>query len=347
MSSSARSRPRPAEPRRAGKRPLGSLAAALLCLILLAAPLTGCGDDASPGVYQGYVEAELTYLAPAVGGELATLAVSRGQKVEAGQLVFQLEADPQQAALTEAQKRLDQAQAGLADLQKGARPSEIESLEARLEQARYALSLSKLEYERRSKLRKTGTIPQEDLDRIRANYQSDQARVRQAQAELATARLGARSDRIEAAQAEEAAMRSKVDQARWALEQKTGRATAAGRVFDTFYLPGEQVPAGRPVAALLIPGQVKVRFFVPEPELATVKLGQEVSLSCDSCPSGLIARVSYVSPSAEFTPPVIYSRQTQAKLVFMLEAVPQGDAPDRLHPGQPMEVRLTARQDGS
>ena len=342
MSSSVRYRPRPAEAPRAGTRLPATLAAALLCLALLA----GCADEAPPGVFQGYVEAELTYLSSAVGGELTNLAVSRGQRVEAGQLVFELQADPQKAALAEAQERLDQAKAGLADLQKGARPSEIESLEARLEQAQYAVSLSKLEYERRSKLRKTGTIPQEDLDRIRTNHLSDQARLRQVKAELATARLGARSDRIAAARAEAAAMATKVDQARWALEQKTGRATAAGRVFDTFYLPGEQVPAGRPVAALLIPGRVKVRFFVPEPQLATVKLGQEVGLSCDSCPSGLTAKVSYVSPSAEFTPPVIYSRQTQAKLVFMLEAVPQKDA-DRLHPGQPMEVRLAASQDGS
>jgi HlyD family secretion protein len=111
-------------------------------------------------------------------------------------------------------------------------------------------------------------------------------------------------------------------------------------VFDTFYRPGEEVPANRPVAALLIPGDVKVRFFVPEEQLAGIALEQPVDLICDGCPQGLEGRVSYISPEAEYTPPVIYSRQTQAKLVFMLEAIPQGDAAARLHPGQPMEVRL-------
>jgi HlyD family secretion protein len=49
--------------------------------------------------------------------------------------------------------------------------------------------------------------------------------------------------------------------------------------------------------------------------------------------------VRYISPQAEFTPPVIYSEQTQAKLVFMAEAWADAN-PERLHPGQPVLVRL-------
>jgi HlyD family secretion protein len=282
----------------------------------------------------------LTYLSCPLGGRLDKLEVSRGQEVARGQLVFKLESQPQEAALQESRRRLVQARANLADLGKGARPSELEALEAKLAQARHALDLSRREYQRRSSLRKSGALPQEDLDRMRTSFRSDEARVRQAEAELATARLGARTDRLEAARAEVEAVQAAENQARWALEQKQSLAPAAGRVFDTFYRPGEEVPANRPVAALLIPGDVKVRFFVPEEQLAGIALEQPVDLICDGCPQGLEGRVSYISPEAEYTPPVIYSRQTQAKLVFMLEAIPQGDAAARLHPGQPMEVRL-------
>jgi HlyD family secretion protein len=85
---------------------------------------------------------------------------------------------------------------------------------------------------------------------------------------------------------------------------------------------------------------VKVRFFVPETKLGGIKVGQKVSLACDGCGNPIDAAVSFIAPQAEFTPPVIYSKDNRAKLVFLVEAKPAAQDATRLHPGQPVDVTL-------
>jgi len=306
-------------------------------------PLASCRDRPRDA-YQGYVEAELTYVASPLGGRLLSLAVERGREVAAGEVLFELESVVEAAARDEAADRLNQAGARLANLRKGARPTEILSIEARLAQAQSALELSSLELARYEKLYQDRAIAQSRLDQVRTRHQGDRDRVKELAAALETARLGARSDEILMAEQEVEALTSRLEQATWTLEQKKQAAPLAGRVLDTFFTAGEWVPPGRPVAALLVPGNLKVRFFVPEPEFSGWRLGEEVSLACDGCPPGLAARVSFLSPQVEFTPPVIYSKETRSKLVFLLEASPDPGTPAAgLHPGQPVEVRRSLR----
>jgi HlyD family secretion protein len=111
-------------------------------------------------------------------------------------------------------------------------------------------------------------------------------------------------------------------------------------IYDTFFVEGEWVPAGRPVVSLLPPGNIKLRFYVPEAVVGGLRVGQAVKVSCDGCGAPLAAAVSYVSPAAEFTPPIIYSRETRAKLVFLVEARPEAKDATRLKPGQPVDVSL-------
>jgi HlyD family secretion protein len=164
--------------------------------------------------------------------------------------------------------------------------------------------------------------------------------VSELKAQLAAAKLAARPDEIRAAQAASAAAREALAQAEWRLEQKSVRAPREGRVTDTLYVEGEWVPAGSPVVTLLPPAHIKVRFFVQERILGSVRVGQSVSVRCDGCGEPIAAQVSYISPQAEYTPPVIYSRENRAKLVFLVEARPAPAEAARLHPGQPVEVRL-------
>jgi HlyD family secretion protein len=124
------------------------------------------------------------------------------------------------------------------------------------------------------------------------------------------------------------------------VSQRRVLAPAAGLVQDTFFLQGEWVPAGRPVASLLPPGNTKVRFFVPEPVLGTVQPGDTVRVACDGCPAPLSARIVFISRQAEFTPPVLYSRGSREKLVYMVEARPPLEDAARLRPGQPVDVTL-------
>ncbi|MGH6920001.1 MAG: HlyD family secretion protein, partial [Geminicoccaceae bacterium] len=129
-------------------------------------------------------------------------------------------------------------------------------------------------------------------------------------------------------------------QAEWRLDELAQAAPQAGLVVDTLYRPGEWVAAGAPVVSLLPPENVKVRFFVPEPRLGAIAVGDEVEVRCDACPPDLAAEISFIAPEAEYTPPVIYSREMRAKLVYLVEAKPR--QPDALRPGQPVDVILAA-----
>jgi HlyD family secretion protein len=113
-----------------------------------------------------------------------------------------------------------------------------------------------------------------------------------------------------------------------------------GTIEQVYYRVGETVPASRPVVALLPPQNLKLRFFAPEPLLPTIKYGDTVTVSCDRCEPGLMAKVSFIARSAEFTPPVIYSLEERAKLVYLIEARP--DHPEKLRVGQPVTVTLPA-----
>jgi len=309
--------------------------AALLCVALLA---LGACTRHPEGVLPGYAEAELVHVSSPLGGTLAGLAVIRGQRVAAGADLFRLDADSEVLARNEAQARVEQAQAQTADLRKGRRPQELQAISQQLAQAQAALRASGAQLARSEQLVQQGFLPPGQLDDARAARDRDTARVRELDAQLQVARTAARPDEIAAADAQRRAAQQALEQERWREAQKQRRAPVAGTVFDLPFRPGEWVAAGNPVVVLLPEDSVKLRFFVPQALLAGVQVGQAVGVGCDGCPAGLQARVSYVSPQAEFTPPVIYSNDSRQKLVFMVEARP---APGSLlKPGQPIDVSL-------
>ena len=309
----------------------------ILLFILLAA--SGCTEKTSD-YFQGYVEGEYILVSSPLAGRLELLAVSRGQDVAPGDRLFVLEHDREQAAVSEAEQVVARARNILADLEKGKRPTEISALEARLKQAQVSYDLARDEFDRRQQLFRQDLIPREEFDRARTEMERSASLSAQLEAELETAKLGARSDFLAAARSDVEKAVHKLEQARWQLEQKSQAAPAAGFVFDTFYRQGEFVPAAYPVVSLLPPDHVKIRFFVPEPVLAKLAVGNKVSVSLDGKEKAVQAEISYISPQAEYTPPVIYSREIRAKLVYMIEAVPDTSAAADLHPGQPVDVIL-------
>jgi len=307
--------------------------------LILAVFIGGCQGNPEQ-TFQGYAEGEYVMVASPLAGELDRLAVSRGSRVRAGDPLFTLDREEQQAEVAAARQEVQRLESRLADLRKGERPTELEALRSRLDQARAALELSVAEFARREELFSGKLISREELDRSRAALQRDRAAVSELQARLETASLGARTDVVEAARADVAAARARLRQADWAFAQKSHSAAQDALVFDTLYEPGEFVPAGYPVVSLLPPENIKLRFFVPEPLLGTLRLGQRLAVSFDGGGKPVPATISYLSPQAEYTPPVIFSRETRAKLVFMVEARPAAEDASRLHPGQPVTVRL-------
>jgi len=308
------------------------------CTFLTFMCLTACQQDQAVP-FSGYAEADLIYLAPSGGGVLQHLKVQRGDHVAQGTPLFQVDSSAESYSRQSAEAQQNRATAQLADLGKGRRKEEIKAILAQQAQAKAALGTSTSQLKRQGELVRQGFVSAAKMDDLQAAQARDAARVKELDAQLALAQESARPDTIQAARADLQAARAQVSQSRWAEAQQGRNAPVPATVFDVLYRAGEWVAPGAPVVVLLPDQGVKVRFFVPQAALAQIKVGASVRYACDGCTAGP-ARVRYVSPQAEFTPPVIYSNESKGKLVFMVEASPEGEAASQLKPGQPLTVSL-------
>lgn len=310
------------------------------CAAMLALALAGGCNSNDSAVFQGYAEGEFVRIAAPYAGMLSELKVQRGAQVKAEVPLFILEQENERAARVEAQERVHRAESQLENLRKGKRPSELATIQAQREQACALLKQSEADFARDTKLAASGFISRQRADAARAALDRDRARVAELDAQLVTAKLSARSDEIRSAEADVETAQAVLRQAEWKLAQKSVNAPVAGLVQDTLYVQGEWVPAGNPVVSLLPPQNIKVRFFVPEQRLAGLRVGQAVKINCDKCGAPITASIGYIAPQAEYTPPVIYSKENRNKLVFLIEARPAPADAVKLHPGQPVDVKL-------
>lgn len=309
---------------------------------MTAAVIFGCGArDAS--YYQGYIEGEYVYLASSGQGVIKNLFVTKGQTVRQNEALFQLDPNPEAMEIEEMRHRIEQAKSRMADEKKGDRPSELANVKARLAKARSALALAKRDLLRRQKLFELGstdTISEEELDRFQTEVHIKQTDVDTIEAELKTARLGGRVDAVVATEKEINILDASLKRLKWLLKEKQVKSPAAGTIQDVLYRAGEFVPSGRPVISLLPPENLRIRFFVPQSHLPDIRVGSTVRVRLDGAASRIRASVSFISPESEYTPPVIYSRESRTKLVFLIEAVPEVNEMGPLRVGQPVEVYL-------
>jgi HlyD family secretion protein len=306
--------------------------------LIVALALAGCDKPTADEAFQGYVDADYLRIAAPEAGWLTAVPVVNGARVDAGAALFTLDDALQRATEAQARATLARAESDLADLLTGARPEEIASIEAQLAEAEASLELARQQRVRQEALARTRVASEQTLDQARAAADQAEARRNRIRADLATARLAARPDRIAAARAAVEAARAAVDQAAWHLAQRNVTSPTAGVVDDVVRRNGEWVPGSGTVISLLPRDATKVVFYVPEPRRNAVRLGETIAVECSGCPPTLTARVSRIAQEAEYTPPVIYSRETRAKLVWRIEAV-LADVPGAPAPGQPVSVR--------
>jgi len=310
-----------------------------LFLIAVTLFVSGCGDPPT-NEFPGYMEAHLVLIGSEQGGRVETLSVEEGDRVEKDAPIFTLESTEQEAEVAAAKARVAEAEARLADAkQHMQRPGEIDVLEAALAQAKAMLVQSNLTLDRTQKLFDKHWVSQAQLDDAQAQHDRNEAAVAEAEKRIAAAKLPNRSDLIDAAAASVETSRHSLEQAEKALAKRKVFAPAAGTIEEVYFRPGEVVNAGQAVVALLPPGNLKVRFFVQEPVRAALHLDQTVSVTCDGCKGELTAKISFIARDAEFTPPVIFSREQREKLVFLVEARPM-EATANLTAGQPVTVSL-------
>lgn len=314
-----------------------------LCKVAVIASTFGaCAPDTVR--IAGYVEGEYVRMGPIDTARIERIDVRRGDRVEAGKLVAALETTDAEHSLRESEARLVQAQAQLDNLRSGKRPEEIAVIEANLASAQAQQREAERALDRRQDLLRRGVSTQADFDQAETARDVAAASVRQNAANLAVAKLPARPDEIKASENAVEQAKATLAQARWRLEQRRLVAPSAGRVSDVLRRVGELAGPSAPVVLLLPDGAAKLMLYVPESWVSGVKPGMPLQVRCDGCAPGLTASVTYVSPEPEFTPPVIYSEQTRQKLVYLVEARPDGGSQSALQPGQIVDVTLRGQR---
>lgn len=295
--------------------------------------------EKGPPVYQGYVEGEFVQVSAPVAGRLDVMRVARGDRIRVGEPLFELESEYERAALRAAEAERATTAALLADMQTGKRPPEVAAIQAQLDQAVAVEKDSAVQLERDRALYLRGGIPKSQLDKSQAEEDANLARIRELQDNIAVARLPSRDMQIAAQVAAVEATEAKVGQAEWTLGHKKIASTREGLVYDVVYRLGEWVPAGQPVVRMLPPENVKIRFYIPEAALASLRVGQGVKVGRDGAAT-VSATITYISAEAEFTSPVIYSNESRYKLTFMVEAHASPEVSRTLNPGQPVYVEI-------
>ncbi|MCA0043277.1 HlyD family secretion protein [Celeribacter litoreus] len=290
----------------------------------------------TPYVYDGYVEGDFTYAAPATAGRIEEIAVVEGGEVSEGALIFALRDAQYAAALRAAEAQLAQAEATLVNLSTGSRDAETAVIRASLDQARVALDIARTRLERSEALLDRGATTQAAVDDQRAAVDEAKASVAQLEAELSVAELPARDAERRAAEAVVEAARAQVDLARSDLEDRKVFAPVSGRVEKVYFTEGEVASAGTPVVSILPPDGRIALFFVPEAERADLEVGDEVALSCEGCAPDLTATITRLASDPQYTPPILYTREARGRLVYRVEATVEGAA--NLRPGQPVTV---------
>lgn len=258
--------------------------------------LAGCKAPPDHG-WLGYAEGDVLRIAAPQAGWITRLAVERGQQVHRGDLLFALDADAQSAG--------DDASAAAEA-----------SARATLAQEESHQSYLRSELARQERLAAGSAGVAAERDAAAEALRQSAARVATLRSQIAQTQAGRHG-------------------ARYALAQRRVLALVDGPVDDIYFHAGEYVGPATPVLALLPPASVRVRFFVPEGQLARVHQGGRVRISCDGC-RPVEATISFIAREAEYTPPIIFSVGNREKLVFKVEARAPGGLP--LHPGQPVEV---------
>jgi len=313
-----------------------------LMTIPLGLLMAGCGDNPPPS-FPGYVEGEYLYLASPQAGYLLSLDSPRGSRAKAGQTLFAVAADPDTQALAEAEAKAASAREKVDNLKAPRRPAEIATQEAQVRSAKATLDLAETQLRQQEALARQHFVSQARLDEALANRKQAKAQLEAAEEQLATTRVTfGRQAEVRGAESDLAAAQAAAAQKRWLVERKTAQAPAAGEVSDTYYRPGEWVPAGAAVASLLPDNRRRLRFYVPESEVGRLSMGEAVEARCDGCPAPIRGTIDFIAPQAEYTPPVIYSKGSREKLVFRVEASPAPEQAAALRPGLPLDVRVMA-----
>ena len=291
-------------------------------------------DHAPVERFTGYVVSDNVNMASPIAGTLSSVAVKRGQRVAAGDVLFSVDATVRNAAADQARAQISASLAQVAQQQAAIQRARADLASSEAEARRAAAEVQRLQAAQREK---AGAVAQLDLEKAQATWRGAVG-----QRDAARAQVASTQGALAAAQAQVEQSRAGLTSAQRQVSDLAPTAPRPGRIDDIMYKTGESVGADAPIVTIVPDDEIKVRFYVPQGQVNAFKPGRRVAIACDGCAAGMTATVDFVASRPEYTPPIIYSLDARQKLVFMVEAQPSD--PRALVPGQPMDVAGSASE---
>lgn len=308
----------------------------LLLSALLLAALTGCTDADKPLL--GTLEWDRVSLPAEASEVLLRIAVAEGERVEAGQLLLELDPRRQDARIAQARAEVEQAAAHLAELSNGARSETIEAASADLARNRAELTDAERSFSRIAELYQRKQVAIAELDRARAARDQASAATRSAEAQLRELTNGTRPEQLEQAAAALEAARGNLAQLEVGREHLSLRAPRAGLVDALPFKVGDQPPAGAELVSLLVGEQPYARVFIPASIRAQVSVGDVMRVFVEGVEQPFQARVRSIRSEAAFTPYYALTGDDASRLMYRAELVLQGEAARQLPAGLPLRA---------
>ncbi len=320
----------------------GLLLTAIACASL---GLSGCLDffqKKDQEQLPGYIEADITSVASPVAGSVAMMDVKEGQAVKAGDNLYLLESNREQAQLAEAEARKAQAESQSRNISTGARQDELDSIRAKLRYAKAQWAQAQNQLSKTETLVKKGFVAEAQLDVDKTNVQLAFEQVQEARASLRAAKSGGRTDERAAAAAQTQAAEAGVKQVRWLLQQKQISSPIDSIVQEIFIRQGEFAQSGMTVLTLLRKDSLRVRFFVPNDLRSRFLPGSAFEVQVSGCEKPLTAHITRVSARPEFTNPLMFGPELRDRLSFLTEGKLDNGHACTVPPGTPVGVVIPA-----
>lgn len=280
-------------------------------------------------------EVDLSFRVP---GRLERVNVDEGDRVSGGDVIAVLERADFDDAVTLAEAQLAAQQALLDGLTAGSRPAEIAQARANVEQAQAALVFAQATLDRQQTLAERNIASHQIHDEAQMQVDLSAARLRVAQQTLILAQQGPREEDIRAARAQRDALEVSLQLAHRRLADAQLIAPNDGQILTRIREPGSVIAAGEPVFTLTLNSTVWARTYVDEPDLGHIHPGMPVTVTTDS--GGTYdGRVGFISPTAEFTPRTVQTRELRTSLVYRVRIVIENSDLD-LRQGMPVTVHI-------
>lgn len=261
-----------------------------------------CACKENPRQYNGYIDADLSYLSSNYPGRLKNLCVHRGQAVQQGQLIFKLEQTEEKNAVK------------ISELHQ-------QSLVFQRQEILHQLHYAKTNQHRSQQMLRQNAASQNDLDLARRDENVLTDKLADIDTQLKSSQIDTRNKR-------------------WQVSRKENYANDNGIIYDTYFTPNEYIASGQAIASLITQKNIKVIFFVSETVLSQLRLNTKIRVFTDKEPHFAEGHIRYIAKIAQYTPPILYSREERQKLVFRIEASIDKPELDKIHLGQPISLEI-------